>query len=253
MDALQAPNTGRILDYWLGGQHHFPADVAAAQAFGTLYVGFPEVFSTLRAFIGRAARAAADDGISQFLVLGAGIPTQGNVHEAVPRAKVLYTDIDEANVALGKEILRDVPNVDYAYCDAADISSLDRDAMSGLLDLSDRLAVVMVGVSVFLADQVVKKTLADCYDLVRDGSVLVADFDGEALQAHSEVLRILDEAGEPLHLRGPEQIRPLLGPWALSTEGILPVGAWRGTTTPGSGAPFMYGCLATKRASGEAV
>jgi O-methyltransferase involved in polyketide biosynthesis len=245
----QAPNTGRILDYWLGGNHHFEADAAAGKAFDSLFDGFPEVFATLRRFIGRAARAAADEGISQFLVLGSGIPAQGNVHEAVPDAKVLYTDIDQANVELGKEILRDTPNADYTYCDAADLGTLDRDIAATTLDLSDRLGIVIVGVNVFLDDETVRKTLADLYDLARDGSVLVADFDGEALQSYPEVLRILDEAGEPLHTRGPAQIRPLLGRWELSTEDIQPVDAWRGTPAS-SGPTFMYGCMARKPVAG---
>lgn len=250
MDAPQAPNTGRILDYWLGGDHHFEADAGAAAAFDALFPKFPEVFGLLREFIGRAARAAADDGITQFLVLGSGIPAQGNVHEAVPAAKVLYTDIDQANIALGKEILRDVPNADYAYCDAADLTSLDQNAVAGLLDLSERLGIVVVGVSVFLEDEVVQKTLAALYDLAPDGSVLLADFDGEALESYPEILRILDGAGEPLHTRGPARIQPLLGRWQLSAEGIQPVDVWRAGETPRFDPPFMYGCLATKPATG---
>ncbi|WP_394821421.1 SAM-dependent methyltransferase [Pendulispora albinea] len=245
MGATQAPNTGRILDYWLGGDHHFSADAEAATAFSALFDGFPEVFATLRRFIGRAARAAAEEGVAQFLVLGSGIPAQGNVHEAVPGARVLYTDIDPANIELGKAILRNTPDTDYTYCDAADLGSLDRRVAAMTLDLSERLAIVMVGVSVFLDDDTVRKTLADCYDLAPEGSVLVADFDGEALESHPEVLRILDEGGEPLHLRRPERIRALLGPWALSDDGIRPVDAWRATPA-GAGPTFMYGCMARK-------
>lgn len=246
MNAPQAPNTGRILDYWLGGNHHFEPDAAAGAAFQSLYGGFPEVFATLRAFIGRAARAAADEGISQFLVLGAGIPTRGNVHEAVPGARVLYTDIDPVNVELGKEILRDVPDVDYTHCDAADLGSLDRDVAAATLDLSERLAIVMVGVSVFLEAETVRHTLDDCYDLAADRSVLIADFDGEALESTPEVLRILEEAGEPLHLRRPAEIRPLLGRWSLTEDDVRPVAAWRSTDAPRPGPTFMYGCMARK-------
>jgi O-methyltransferase involved in polyketide biosynthesis len=250
MDVPQAPNTGRILDYWLGGNHHFEADAGAAGAFDSLFPSFPEVFGILREFIGRAVRAAADAGITQFLVLGSGIPAQGNVHEVVPAAKVLYTDIDRANIELGREILGDVPNAGYAYCDAADLTTLDQDAVDALLDLSEPLGIVIVGVSVFLEEHVVQKTLAGLYDLAPGGSVLVADFDGEALGAHPEILRILEDAGEPLYLRGPARIRPLLGRWELSAEGIQPVDVWRGGETPRFDPPFMYGCLATKPANG---
>ena len=246
MDVPQNPNTGRILDYWLGGNHHFPPDVEAAQAFDALYSDFPLVFSTLRAFIGRAARTVADQGISQFLVLGAGIPAQGNVHEAVPQARVLYTDIDLVNIEIGRQILVDLPGVDYAYCDAADMATLDQAAASRILDSADRLGIVLVGVSVFLDDATVQRTLADLYDWVQPGSLLIADFDGEALVSHPAILRILDEAGEPLHLRGPAQIGPLLGRWELLAEGIRPVDVWNNPNAAEPAEVFMYGCVARK-------
>jgi len=248
MAVPQAPNTGRILDFWLGGNHHFEPDAAAGRAFDSLFDGFPEVFGTLRAFIGRAVRAAEDEGVSQFLVLGAGIPAQGNVHEAVPACRVLYTDIDRANIEIGKEILRDVPDTDYTYCDAADLGSLDRDVAAATIDLSERLGIVVVGVNVFLDDDAVRRTLADLHDLAPAGSVLVADFDGEALESYPEVLRILDEAGEPLHLRRPPRIRPLLGRWELTEDDIQPVGLWRDTGPARPGPTFMYGCMARKPA-----
>lgn len=246
MTAPEHPNTGRILDYWLGGEHHFPPDVGAAQAFDALYPRFPEVFGTLREFIGRAVRAVADHGIDQFLVLGSGIPTRGNVHEVVPAARVLYTDIDPVNVQVGKKILADLPQVDYAYCDAADLSTMDREVMHRILDPGRPLGVVMVGVSVFLDDRTVHKTLSDLYDLVVSGSHLVADFDGEALESHPDVLAILDQAGEPLHPRRPAQIEPLLGRWQLTGDGIQPVQRWRAERPSDLDGAFMYGCLAAK-------
>ena len=51
-----------------------------------------------RAFLGRAVRFLAASGIRQFLDIGSGIPTAGNVHEiaqqAAPGARVAYADID---------------------------------------------------------------------------------------------------------------------------------------------------------------
>jgi O-methyltransferase involved in polyketide biosynthesis len=245
MNVPDKPNTGRILDYWLGGNHHFPPDAGAAQAFEALYQGFPQVFRTLRKFIGRAVHAVADEGIAQFLVLGSGIPTRGNVHEVVPRARVLYTDIDQVNIELGRQILADNPNADYAYYDAADLATLDQDAVSRMLDPAAPLGVVLVGVSVFLEDATVHRALSDLYDWIPAG-YLVADFDGEALESYPAVLKMLDDAGEPLHLRRPAQIEPLLDRWELSADGIQPVDVWRTPSAPRPEKVFMYGCMARK-------
>ncbi len=240
------PNTGRILDYWLGGTHHFAPDIGAAQAFDSIFPGFPRVFSTLRQFIGRAVTDVSARGVSQFLVLGSGIPTRGNVHEAVPDARVLYTDIDPTNIALGREILRDVPRADYAYCDASDLSTLDATAVSSILDLNRPLGIVMVGVAVFLPDAVVANTLARLHEWAPRQSYLVADFDGEALDSFPAVKQILDQAGEPLHLRGPTRIRPLLGRWTVTQDGLHPVDVWNNPEADVPPRVFMYGCVAAR-------
>ncbi|HZN18916.1 MAG TPA: SAM-dependent methyltransferase [Micromonosporaceae bacterium] len=239
------PNTGRIIDYWLGGGHHLPADVNAAKAFELLYPGFPQVFATLREFLGRAVRAVADQGTRQYLVLGSGVPTRGNVHEVV-QARVLYTDVDLVNIELGKQILAGLPHVDYAYCDAADLGTLDQDAVRQILDPTQPVGVVMVGVLGFLDDRTAQKTLSETYDWAPSGSYLVADFDGEAMESHPAVLSLVHQAGGTLYLRRPEQIRPLLGRWQLTPEGVQPVDLWRNHPPTRLDRVFMYGCLAAK-------
>ena len=52
-----------------------------------------------RAFLGRAVRyRAAEAGIHQFLDIGTGIPTAGNLHEVAqaiaPQTRVVYVDYD---------------------------------------------------------------------------------------------------------------------------------------------------------------
>ena len=60
-------------------------------------------------FLRRAVRFLLAAGVRQFLDLGSGIPSVGNVHEiaqqADARARVLYVDIDPVAVAHSKAIL----------------------------------------------------------------------------------------------------------------------------------------------------
>src|SRR5689334_20966330 len=109
------PNTARMIDYWLGGRHHLPVDIAGAMAFTEVFPGCQSVFQSLRRFLVRASRHIHAQGVGQFLVLGSGLPTCMNVHEAVPEARVLYTDIDPINIKLGREILGDVPRTGYTF------------------------------------------------------------------------------------------------------------------------------------------
>ncbi|GAB3935626.1 hypothetical protein GCM10027614_10660 [Micromonospora vulcania] len=114
-----------MIDYWLGGRHHFPVDVGAATAFEQAYGPCAPVFRELRAFLGRAVRAIAGQGVDGFLVFGAGVPTMGNVHEVAGEATVLYTDVDPVTIRLGQRILAGSDRAGYGYGDATDVGTVD--------------------------------------------------------------------------------------------------------------------------------
>ncbi|MFI5066778.1 MAG: SAM-dependent methyltransferase [Streptosporangiales bacterium] len=96
---VRVPNVARIYDYLLGGKDNFAADRAAA---GELLAAVPDAAVAARAnrrFLGRAVwHLARDAGIRQFLDIGTGLPTRGNVHEiarpAGQDARVVYCDND---------------------------------------------------------------------------------------------------------------------------------------------------------------
>jgi hypothetical protein len=246
-DAPATPNTGRILDYWLGGSHHYPIDVVGAKQFESVYAGFPAVFGSLRNYIGRVSKQIEQAGIDQFMVLGAGLPTCGNVHEAVPASKVLYTDIDMDNVRLGKRILAGNPDVGYTYCDATDLSSLDVDEASRVLDISRPIGLVLVGATAFMPDDVLRDAMHRLHEWAPEGSLLALDFDGEALSNHQQALDLLRQIGAPLFMRNPSTIVPLLAPWSLRSPGLLPTSAWPDANVdlPATSV-FMFGCIVEK-------
>jgi len=74
------PSPARMYDYFLGGYHNFAIDRAAAEQVIALYPDAPRVTQANRAFLRRAVHFMLDRGIDQFLDLGSGIPTIGNVH-----------------------------------------------------------------------------------------------------------------------------------------------------------------------------
>jgi SAM-dependent methyltransferase len=101
--------SARIYDYFLGGTHNFPADREAAKAVAERFPLTPALARNNRAFVRRAVRYLAGAGVKQFLDVGSGIPTEGNVHEVaaevVPGARVVYVDIDPVAVSESLEIL----------------------------------------------------------------------------------------------------------------------------------------------------
>ncbi len=99
----------RIYDYYLGGIHNFPADQEAARQVIAHYPFIPGAARANRAFLQRAVHFLASAGIRQFLDIGSGIPTGGNVHEiaqqAAAESRVVYVDIDPVAVSESLDLL----------------------------------------------------------------------------------------------------------------------------------------------------
>src|SRR5882724_2028237 len=107
------PSPARVYDCYLGGTHNFAADRAvAAQAIAAMPL-LPQIIRANRAFLRRAVRMVATAGVDQFLDLGAGIPTEGTVHDVArtvrPAARVAYVDMDPAAVIHSRAILAGDP------------------------------------------------------------------------------------------------------------------------------------------------
>jgi hypothetical protein len=84
VDARRA-NAARVYDYLPGGTHNFLPDQDLGRALVAVDPNAPAAIRANRAFIGRAVRFLGAAGIRQFLDIGSGIPTQGNVHEVSSR------------------------------------------------------------------------------------------------------------------------------------------------------------------------
>src|SRR5438270_11985449 len=100
---IERPSVARMYDYFLGGSHNFASDRDLAKQAQSVFPDAPYVVRANRAFLGRAVAALCALGVEQFLDLGSGIPTVGNVHEVVaghrPGARTVYVDSDP--VAIG--------------------------------------------------------------------------------------------------------------------------------------------------------
>ena len=126
-----------------------------------------------RAFLRRAVGYLAGVGVRQFLDLGSGIPTEGNVHEiaeqVAPDARVVYVDIDPVAVAEGLEIL---DGNDRATAIRADLRSpvaiLDHPELRKLFDLDQPVALLMIAVLHFITED------AEAYGLVEQLAEMVA-------------------------------------------------------------------------------
>jgi SAM-dependent methyltransferase len=150
-------NVARVYDYWLGGTHNFLPDQDTARAIAAVEPNIRAMARANRAFLGRAVRFLAASGIRQFLDIGSGIPTQGNVHEvaqeAVPGARVAYVDVDPVVVAHSKAILAGNQNATVVQADLREPEEILGDqAVGRLVDLSEPAGLLLVAVLHVIGD-----------------------------------------------------------------------------------------------------
>jgi O-methyltransferase involved in polyketide biosynthesis len=145
----RTPSIARVYDYLLGGKDNFAADREVAEKLLAVYPPIIETVPESRRFVERAVTWVAGQGITQFIDLGAGLPTAPNTHEtaqrASPAAAVAYVDNDPVVISHLAALLAHYN--DRVAVIAGDLR--DRDAILGdpglraVIDPSKPVCVVM--------------------------------------------------------------------------------------------------------------
>lgn len=156
---FESANAARMYDYYLGGAHNFAVDRERAEAAIAVHPSLPYMARANRAFMGRVVRwCLAERGIDQFLDLGSGVPTVGNVHEVAhehdPHARVAYVDFEPVAVAHASTIIADagLANVTVTRADAREPEAvLGAPGVAGLLDFDRPVALLAVALFSFIA------------------------------------------------------------------------------------------------------
>jgi SAM-dependent methyltransferase len=236
LPAADGPAIARVYDYLLGGSHNFAADRAAARDFLARWPDAQLTMLANRAFLGRAVRyLAADAGIGQFLDIGSGIPTMGNVHEiaqqAAPGARVVYVDNDPVAVAHSQALLA---RNDHAAAIQADLCRprqiLDHPDLRELLDLSEPAALLLVAVLHFLTDADDPAGLvAELRDALAPGShIVISHGTTDGQPAHvAEAMRRYAQTTAPFRPRSHGEILAFFDGFTLIAPGLVPVPRWR--------------------------
>jgi trans-aconitate methyltransferase len=151
------PNPARIYDYLLGGKDNYPADREVAEQVVAIAPVTRDVVRDNRAFLRRAVRFLAKEaGIRQFIDLGSGLPTHGNVHEiaqaVAPDARVVYVDNDPMVVTHSRALLAD----DRTIAIQADLRDPDailrHPEVRAFIDFQRPLALLAMAILHFIPD-----------------------------------------------------------------------------------------------------
>jgi hypothetical protein len=165
---LDRPNAARIYDYFLGGACNFEHDREFADNFLKIMPDAEQAARRNRAFLRRAVRFCVEQGIRQFLDIGSGIPTVGNVHEIAqgmaPESRVVYVDNEPVAVAHSELILDGNPNAAVLQADLCDPDTvLASESAHQLLDFDKPVALLMVAVLHFVPPEADPRTAIERY------------------------------------------------------------------------------------------
>ncbi len=229
-------NVARVYDYLLGGSHNFLADQDVGRALVAVEPNAREAARANRAFLGRAVRFLSQAGIRQFLDIGSGIPTQGNVHEAAqqadPGARVVYVDVDPVAIAHSKTILAGNENAAVIDADLRDPEKiLAHPAARGLIDFDQPVGLLLVAVLHFIADdEEPRRLVATLRDALAPGSYLVVchgtDESKPAVAQAAEKVYNRSVAGRA-KLRSRAEIERFFDGFELVEPGVTYLSTWR--------------------------
>jgi SAM-dependent methyltransferase len=234
---LSVPSVSRIYDYFLGGSHNFEVDREAARLAMKAMPGAPKISQANRAVMHRAVRFAMDRGIDQFLDIGSGIPTFGNVHEVVhgrnPDAHVVYVDNDPVAVAHSRAVLNGNDKATIAAADLRDPRTvLENPETERLLDFDRPMALLLVAVLHLLPDSDnPREVVAALRDALAPGSVLVVTHAtlqfGPTPSGQRGVQAVYQRTGTPLIMRTKEEVERFFDGFELVDPGVVPLPHWR--------------------------
>ncbi|WP_280388156.1 SAM-dependent methyltransferase [Nocardia wallacei] len=235
VDMTQA-SPARMYDALLGGSHNFEVDRFAAEAGKKLVPDLPRLALSNRAFLRRAVRFLADQGIRQFLDIGSGIPTAGNVHEVAqsfdPGIRVLYVDIDPVAVTHARTILVGNEQADAIQADLRKPDELlVRAADTGLIDFTEPVGLLLVAVLHLLQDdERPAETVAALREAVPPGSYVAISHLTSA-QRPEDAARLGDHSANESHVgirfRDRASITALFTGWELVEPGVVELPQWR--------------------------
>ncbi|TMR95574.1 SAM-dependent methyltransferase [Nonomuraea basaltis] len=247
------PSVARMYDYYLGGRDNFAADREAAEKM--IEIGRKmgnearQIALANRGFLGRAVRMLAEAGVRQFIDIGAGLPTQDNVHQVAqrhgPGSRVVYVDNDPIVLTHARALLARDPDVLAMEGDLKDPDAiLDDPRVAEHLDLSQPYAILLVAVLHFIPDNgEAAHVVARIRERLRPGGYLVLShlYAGNATVdetiAGQSVYKSTTSGG--LASRGYDEIAAYFDGLHPLGPGVVPVSDWTPDASPDGSYDFV--------------
>ncbi|MEO3924294.1 SAM-dependent methyltransferase [Micromonosporaceae bacterium B7E4] len=225
----------RAYDYVLGGKDNFAVDREAAKQVIALAPDLPALGKAQRRFLLRVTQMCADAGITQFLDIGAGIPTAPNVHETAraitPDARVVYVDSDPIVFIHNRALLATDENVASIQADVRRPDELLEDPqVRRLINFDEPVLLLFIGLFHLVTDAEDPAALiARFRERMAPGSyICISQFciDGSDPAARAKLEEISVNSPAPMTFRHRDDIERFFDGFELLPPGVVDVQEW---------------------------
>ncbi|GAB1513427.1 SAM-dependent methyltransferase [Actinophytocola sp. KF-1] len=236
---LAKPNAARMYDYYLGGSHNFESDRALAAQVEQVAPFVKDIARINRAWLRRVVDFLMAHGVRQFLDLGSGIPTVGNVHEQAqrqdPSTRVVYVDYEAVAVHHSYELLKDNENATVVWADVRNPRTvLEHEETRRLLDFTQPVGLLCAGLLLFIGDEYDPERLVATYrDACPAGSYLAIstmsqdEADPGTRERLAGLLKLYEMADERVYPRDKATIASWFAGTELVDPGLVLLHRWR--------------------------
>ncbi|MBF8186941.1 SAM-dependent methyltransferase [Nonomuraea sp. K274] len=245
-----------MYDYYLDGKDNFEVDRQAVRQVEKAMPEIRQLARENRAFLRRAVRYMARQGIRQFIDIGSGLPTVGNTHEiaqkVIPDARVVYVDNDPVVLQHGRALLATDDNTRVAAADMrrpADV--LGHPETVKLIDFSEPVGVLMIAMLHFLTMAERGSVMGQLRDALPSGSYLAMTHvttDGKSADAVAQIEAAYAPTPTPIYFRERADIMRFFDGFDVVAPGLVTIDVWH--LDPSDPAPaatkWLYGGVACK-------
>jgi SAM-dependent methyltransferase len=235
------PNIARVYDFQLGGKDNYAIDREVGRQILQLAPEARSVVRSNRAFLQRVVRyMITEAGIRQFVDIGSGLPTQGNVHEvaeaAHPGTRVVYVDNDPVVLVHARALLDTSDATKVINADLrrpAEI--LDNEDLGKFVDFGEPVGLLMIAILHHINDDEAPEDItAQLRGALAPGSHLaISHFHnpGSAMPEEAEIAvaseKLMMERFGTGRFRTGQEIRSFFGDFELIDPGLVPLPLWR--------------------------
>lgn len=249
----------RVYDYIIGGKDNFEIDRLAGDAMIAIESDAPQIAITNRVFLRKVVQYAVREvGIRQFLDIGSGLPTQGNVHESAREidssVRVVYVDNDPMALAHSRALVGESDTTIVVSGDARCPNEiLQNPEVRKHLDFDQPLGLLLFSILHHINDHEDPNGIAAAFrSTLAPGSLMaVSHFvnpgDGDPTVAgkvrQAEI--VFNESLGTGRWRSYDELRAFFGDFEIIEPGVVPVTDWRpepGKSPPLS--PYAYSTIA---------